>query len=222
MKNNIYKISYLFLLVILLSNSFSVSVMAQQELLLEKITDFNNITAGSKSYMELKMTNNTSDIMAGVLDVTVYQGDELFDGEGIVVKFLPDNTTNNWLVSSNWLNGSVIFNGFDIALGETFTSVEITTHSALVSGEYSFRFSLNGTNDSGEEYSAPVIFAGGGGILGGVSILGDINGDGRVDKYDLALLMSYWGQSVSGLTVDLNGDGVIDKYDFSLLLLNWS
>jgi len=69
---------------------------------------------------------------------------------------------------------------------------------------------------------------GGGGGGGGSSagdtsqnLVGDINKDLKVDKYDFSLLMSYWGQSVSGLAVDLNGDGKVDKYDFALLMLNW-
>jgi len=51
---------------------------------------------------------------------------------------------------------------------------------------------------------------------------GDANGDNKVDKYDFALLMSSWGQSVTNSTVDLNKDGKVDKYDFALLMLNWN
>ncbi|MFA6146281.1 MAG: DUF5018 domain-containing protein, partial [Patescibacteria group bacterium] len=50
---------------------------------------------------------------------------------------------------------------------------------------------------------------------------GDINKDGKVDKYDFSLLMANWGQT--GLNVaDINVDGKVDKYDFSFLMLNWS
>ena len=68
---------------------------------------------------------------------------------------------------------------------------------------------------------------GGGGILGFFSasasekIVGDVNGDSKVDKYDFALMMSAWGQTGSDLAADLNSDGKVDKYDFSLLMLNW-
>jgi hypothetical protein len=51
--------------------------------------------------------------------------------------------------------------------------------------------------------------------------VGDINSDGKVDKYDFATLMSQWGQTGTTLTADLNHDGKVDKYDFALLMANW-
>ncbi len=52
--------------------------------------------------------------------------------------------------------------------------------------------------------------------------MGDINGDGKVDKYDFALMMADWGKTGTGLAADLNSDGKVDKYDFALLMVNWS
>ncbi|MFH2144060.1 MAG: dockerin type I domain-containing protein [Bacteroidota bacterium] len=71
---------------------------------------------------------------------------------------------------------------------------------------------------------------GGGGGGGGITtpstttgtVVGDVNGNGKVDKYDFALMMSDWGKTGTGLASDLNGDGKVDKYDFSLLMVNWS
>ena len=51
---------------------------------------------------------------------------------------------------------------------------------------------------------------------------GDINGDGAINEYDFALIMSQWGQTGSNLSADLNKDGVVNEYDFALLMSNWS
>lgn len=55
-----------------------------------------------------------------------------------------------------------------------------------------------------------------------VQIKGDVNDDGKVNKYDFALMMSEWGKTGLNIASDLNDDGKVDKYDFSLLMINWS
>lgn len=68
---------------------------------------------------------------------------------------------------------------------------------------------------------------GGGGGGGGnpppekCTILGDINCDGRVNKYDFALMMVPWGLKVTNEKADLSVDGLVNKYDFALLMSNW-
>ena len=52
-----------------------------------------------------------------------------------------------------------------------------------------------------------------------VDLLGDINGDGKVDGADLGLLIADWG--TTGPHADLNGDGVVDGGDLGILLANW-
>ncbi len=76
--------------------------------------------------------------------------------------------------------------------------------------------------------TAPTSSGGGGGggasssIISVVSkIVGDMNGDNKVNKYDFSLMMVYWGK-VGNSIADLNGDGKVDKYDFSLLMARWS
>jgi hypothetical protein len=48
---------------------------------------------------------------------------------------------------------------------------------------------------------------------------GDINDDGKVDIFDLSILLSNWG--ASGGIADINSDGKVDIFDLSILLTNW-
>lgn len=75
---------------------------------------------------------------------------------------------------------------------------------------------------------------GGGGInpqnlvtlrLSGIAIDGDLNGDFRVDKDDLDVVLGSWGGSVTAgdrLAGDLNGDGQIGVADLDGVLANWT
>ena len=48
----------------------------------------------------------------------------------------------------------------------------------------------------------------------------DINGNGKVDKYDFSKMMASWGKKGFQIA-DLNGNNVVDKYDFSILMAHW-
>lgn len=56
-----------------------------------------------------------------------------------------------------------------------------------------------------------------------VTIPGDVNGDGRVDISDAALLGLYWLQHVppASSNVDINGDRVVDISDAAIVGMNW-
>lgn len=54
--------------------------------------------------------------------------------------------------------------------------------------------------------------------IGCSSVIGDINGDGLVNGFDLATLLSQWGGPGSG---DLNGDQIVGGADLAFLLSNW-
>ena len=59
----------------------------------------------------------------------------------------------------------------------------------------------------------------GGGGGGGSSPAGaDLNRDGRVNIFDLSILLRNWGKSGTG---DLNSDGRVNIFDLSVLLRNW-
>ncbi len=51
---------------------------------------------------------------------------------------------------------------------------------------------------------------------------GDVNGDGKVDIFDLAQMLSNWGRSnATRAQGDLNNDGVVNIFDLSQLVSNW-
>ena len=54
-------------------------------------------------------------------------------------------------------------------------------------------------------------------------IVGDINGDGKVDALDLSILLSNWGKAgATAVQGNLNSDSTVDALDLSMLLTNWS
>ena len=59
-----------------------------------------------------------------------------------------------------------------------------------------------------------VVFAG-----AATALIGDINHDGKVDVFDLSLLLSKW--NTADLASDLNASGKVDVFDLSLLLSHW-
>jgi hypothetical protein len=52
-------------------------------------------------------------------------------------------------------------------------------------------------------------------------LIGDLNNDQKVDKYDFSLMMANWGKT-GAIIGDLNNDQKVDKYDFSLIMANWN
>lgn len=59
----------------------------------------------------------------------------------------------------------------------------------------------------------------GNGVPDDCELLGDVNGDGRVDAADLSLLLATWG---GGGAADIDGDGSVGAEDLSLLLAAWT
>jgi hypothetical protein len=51
-------------------------------------------------------------------------------------------------------------------------------------------------------------------------LVGDINGDGRVDGADLTVLLGAWGST--NAAADINGDGGVDGADLTILLGAWT
>jgi len=57
----------------------------------------------------------------------------------------------------------------------------------------------------------------------GITKLGDINGDAKVDTEDFTLFLAYWLQTDCGLCggADLNGDGNVDMDDLQIFFESW-
>ncbi len=53
-----------------------------------------------------------------------------------------------------------------------------------------------------------------------VPIIGDCNSDGKVNIFDLSILLSHWKKTTT--VCDLSRDGKIDLFDLSILLSNWT
>ena len=49
----------------------------------------------------------------------------------------------------------------------------------------------------------------------------DINCDGNIDAYDLAVIMAQWTETGASLLGDLNSDGFVNEYDLAVLMANW-
>jgi hypothetical protein len=49
--------------------------------------------------------------------------------------------------------------------------------------------------------------------------VGDLNGDGQVNIFDLSILLSAWG--TANATADLNHDGTVNIFDLSIFLSHW-
>ncbi len=56
-----------------------------------------------------------------------------------------------------------------------------------------------------------------------VTIPGDLNGDGKVNVFDLSTLLSNWGRTGATKSQgDVDGNGTVNIFDMSTLLANWS
>jgi hypothetical protein len=55
-----------------------------------------------------------------------------------------------------------------------------------------------------------------------IKMMGDANGDGKVDSYDAALIARYdigliGAENLNLAVCDINGDGIVDSYDATLV-----
>jgi len=53
------------------------------------------------------------------------------------------------------------------------------------------------------------------------TIVGDLNGDGQVNIFDLSALLSAWGTTNPAIEANLGHTGPVDVFDLSILLSHW-
>ncbi len=235
--NKISKSLIVLFLAFLLGSCFVIfSVQAQNDKLILEVSQGCDIEyTGDSCVAELKLTNNTDEILDGEtflhIDYKGICGDGFFDGEGIEAQF--SIADNSWLDFLGWENGTTAISDFEIAKGETQPRLKIETHSALCPGEYIFNLELKGTTEKEEYIPPPVVLAvigGGGGyynppvFTSGLSEAAqsvDANKDGKVDVLDFNILMVNWGSTVAGNIADFDNNNKVDIFDFNLLMIHW-
>ena len=162
-----------FILIILLVFSFCCMlgnyVVAQdynKELVLELLNQpWDNIHSGELRIAELKVINNTEEVLDGEAIFHVeYKGvcsnDKKvnFEGEGIQAWYNGLGPENSLLK-----NGDFIFKNFKISKGVSFSNLKMQTHPAICPGDYFLTLTLKGSTEAGEVYVEEVIIGGGGG-----------------------------------------------------------
>ncbi|XOB40840.1 MAG: hypothetical protein ACKKMW_02120 [Candidatus Nealsonbacteria bacterium] len=228
--NKISKSLIVLFLAFLLGGCFGVySVQAQNDkLILELSSKECDIQySGDSCVAELKLTNNTGEILIGtaILDID-YQGicGNSFEIGGIDIWY--DGQTSKM----QWNGDKFVFIGFSIVKGETQSNLKIKTASNLCPGEYAFTLALKGTSDKEEYITPPVVIGGGGSTytppvstskLSEDAQAVDTNNDDKIDVLDFNTLMVNWGSTSTNNIADFNSDGKVDIFDFNLLMIHW-
>ncbi len=167
MNGNLFKSLILVALILSIGGGFSIGLAKAESGLILKVIEGQKCNiqySGDSCVAGLKITNNTGKVLDGEAFLHInYQGiceDGPFDGEGIEAQFSTGG--DSWLdFSDDWENGTTIISGFDIVEGETKPKLKIKTDPALCPGEYTFTLTLEGTVETGEEYTTGNYYVGG-------------------------------------------------------------
>ena len=77
------------------------------------------------------------------------------------------------------------------------------------------------TSSTGSAFRQNSIFGIGTALLDVRPCPADLDGDGRVQGYDIAYLLGRWGPCAEGCLADLDRNGVVDGSDLNELLQAW-
>lgn len=158
--NNFIKTFILGLILLIGVGFFANPVKANDNFSLELVSDsWGVIFGGERKTAKLKIINNTGNLLDGEAIFSAWYEGEPFQGSLIAISSLFKLSDNR----SEWVAGSIVFSDFEISKGETQTTLEVETHSALMPGNYIFTLLLKGTAETGETYPAEIINVGGGG-----------------------------------------------------------
>ena len=180
------------------------------------------------SFTDTNLTPNTT--YSYTVAASDAQGNTSAQSGALSVKTLPDtqaptvpgnlratqskaNITLTWTASTD--NVGVV--GYNVFRGTTkLTATPITgltyTDSSVAAGDYTYGVTaVDGAgNSSAQATVAAHVFA-----------TSDINQDGKVNVFDLSVLLSNWNATGTNAS-DLNGDGVVNIFDLSALLSAWT
>ncbi len=138
----------------------------------------------------------------------------------------PSQTTNSidltWIVPTDDV-GVVGYKIFRSAtLGGTYNQLNTTTTNSFtdtgLTQNTAFFYKVSANDAAGNSSAQSAAYS-----INTKSKPGDINSDGRVDSFDLAILALHFGQSGQSLsTGDLTGDGLVNVFDLSVLATYWN
>ena len=172
--------------------------------------DYPRVTPGQTRWWRFTTTSPLDELSAALtwprLPTTSFTSYSLMDLDLELVRVVdgvaqPIDGTSSAFEAGNVLSTSQVDN------------VELLSIRGLEPGEYAFKVTRM---NSGSTAFAGLAWL----MIEAEGILGDFNGDGRVDGIDLAQLLSAWGSDAP--EYDLNDDGFIGGPDLTQLLSNWS
>jgi len=207
MDKNIFKFLISFVLIILSSIFLISSVRADNGLTLEKIKGCDIQYMGESCIVEMKITNNTGEILDGEAIFGVEYKGEPFDGIGIYPFFSINNS--GWINFTDWQDGYIATAKiFVISQGENSAQLKIDTHPALYSGQYNFTFTLKGITETGEEYTAAIIVGGGGGggLPPGLTIRGESVRTTDIEETSVTIIWTTSYLSTSQVIYSVEGE----------------
>lgn len=112
----------------------------------------------------------------------------------------------------------------DLDLNRVEFFADTTLIATITSAPYTFNWDSYAVHNGAHTLTAEAFDASGNNASQSITIninnpppplVGDLNGDHKVNLFDLSILLSHWGKPGSG---DLNGNGRVDIFDLSILL----
>ncbi|MCH8912779.1 MAG: hypothetical protein IIA33_04335 [Planctomycetes bacterium] len=138
---------------------------------------------------------------------------------------LDEATELSWTVESEFPILAAIVDGNAGCAGAEVLAIDValectplTVSFELEPGIYWLIAGASGASDlavCGARYTARVT-----GSAGECACPEDLDGNGTVGAFDLALLLGAWGPC-AGCSADINGDGTVGAFDLALLLGAW-
>ncbi len=113
-----------------------------------------------------------------------------FDGKGVNAQFRIGNS-GLLNASSGFINGNLLFEGFEIEKGVSFSEVNINTNPALYPGDYKISLKLKGEKSSGETVEAQSSIGGMGGSVSPESWKNQVFNEKSLETKDYSTLISW-------------------------------